>query len=133
MLFHVLPLVKPAPVLCLVFAATVVASEKGVVVGRLTFTEDGDHIDCRRMGVGGKAIPPNISKVRSCKGVQQQAVELPSDCSVVQMGCISARHGASAGTEAQLPAVELTPTDLQRITLLKGLPWLCCCWPLAGV
>jgi meiotic recombination protein SPO11 len=41
----------------------VVASEKGVVVGRLTFTEDGDDIDCRRMGVGGKAIPPNISKV----------------------------------------------------------------------
>eukprot|EP00775_Hariotina_reticulata_P004035 gene4035-4282_t len=41
----------------------VVASEKGVVVGRLTFTEAGDHIDCRRMGVGGKAIPPNISKV----------------------------------------------------------------------
>jgi DNA topoisomerase VI subunit A len=25
----------------------VVASEKGVVVGRLTFTEDGDNIDCR--------------------------------------------------------------------------------------
>lgn len=41
----------------------VVASEKGVVVGRLTFREDGDHIDCRRMGVGGKAIPPNIDKV----------------------------------------------------------------------
>jgi meiotic recombination protein SPO11 len=40
-----------------------VASEKGVVVGRLTFREDGDHIDCRRMGVGGKAIPPNIDKV----------------------------------------------------------------------
>ena len=42
----------------------VVASEKGVVVGRLTFTEDGDAIDCSRMGVGGKAIPPNIDKVR---------------------------------------------------------------------
>ncbi len=40
----------------------VVASEKGVVVGRLTFREDGDQIDCRRMGVGGKAIPPNIDK-----------------------------------------------------------------------
>lgn len=40
-----------------------VASEKGVVVGRLTFREDGDPIDCRRMGVGGKAIPPNIDKV----------------------------------------------------------------------
>lgn len=42
----------------------VVASEKGVVVGRLQFTEDGDPIDCTRMGVGGKAIPPNIDKVR---------------------------------------------------------------------
>lgn len=53
------------PVLCCA-PATVVASEKGVVVGRLTFTEDGDDIDCRRMGVGGKAIPPNISKVCGC-------------------------------------------------------------------
>lgn len=51
-------------VLCFTPATpAVVASEKGVVVGRLTFTEDGDDIDCRRMGVGGKAIPPNISKV----------------------------------------------------------------------
>ena len=41
----------------------VVASEKGVVVGRLTFREDGDFIDCARMGVGGKAIPPNVDKV----------------------------------------------------------------------
>ena len=44
----------------------VVASEKGVVVGRLTFSEDGDAIDCSKMGVGGKAIPPNIDKVRGC-------------------------------------------------------------------
>lgn len=43
----------------------VVASEKGVVVGRLTFREDGDLIDCQRMGVGGKAIPPNVDKVDS--------------------------------------------------------------------
>eukprot|EP00892_Ulva_mutabilis_P002243 jgi/Ulvmu1/12019/UM083_0032.1 len=41
----------------------VVASEKGVVVGRLTFQEAGDAIDCQRMGVGGKAIPPHIDKV----------------------------------------------------------------------
>ena len=44
------------------------ASEKGVVVGRLTFTEDGDAIDCSKMGVGGKAIPPNIDKV--CHSLQ---------------------------------------------------------------
>jgi meiotic recombination protein SPO11 len=41
----------------------VVASEKGVVVGRLSFREDGDPIDCARMGVGGKAIPPNVDRV----------------------------------------------------------------------
>jgi meiotic recombination protein SPO11 len=41
----------------------VVASEKGVVVGRLQFEESGDPIDCQRMGVGGKAIPPHIDKV----------------------------------------------------------------------
>lgn len=50
--------------------SAVVASEKGVVVGRLRFTEDGDPIDCSRMGVGGKAIPPNVDKVRpfNCPG-----------------------------------------------------------------
>jgi meiotic recombination protein SPO11 len=48
---------------CTRSSLNVVASEKGVVVGRLTFREDGDAIDCRRMGVGGKAIPPNIDKV----------------------------------------------------------------------
>jgi meiotic recombination protein SPO11 len=44
-------------------ALNVVASEKGVVVGRLRFREDGDEIDCTRMGVGGKAIPPFIEKI----------------------------------------------------------------------
>ena len=43
----------------------VVASEKGVVVGRLTFREDGDLINCQRMGVGGKAVPPNVDKANS--------------------------------------------------------------------
>ena len=43
--------------------SAVVASEKGVVVGRLAYREDGDLIDCQRMGVGGKAIPPNVDKV----------------------------------------------------------------------
>eukprot|EP00546_Thalassionema_frauenfeldii_P019570 CAMPEP_0178898522 /NCGR_PEP_ID=MMETSP0786-20121207/2380_1 /TAXON_ID=186022 /ORGANISM="Thalassionema frauenfeldii, Strain CCMP 1798" /LENGTH=147 /DNA_ID=CAMNT_0020569255 /DNA_START=229 /DNA_END=672 /DNA_ORIENTATION=- len=32
----------------------VVASDKGLVVGRIQFTEDGDEIDCTKMGVGGK-------------------------------------------------------------------------------
>lgn len=44
-------------------ALPVVASEKGVVVGRIQFRENGDMIDCARMGVGGKAIPPFIDRV----------------------------------------------------------------------
>lgn len=49
---------------CTRSSLNVVASEKGVVVGRLVFVEDGDRIDCTKMGVGGKAIPPNIDKVQ---------------------------------------------------------------------
>lgn len=41
----------------------VVAADKGLVVGRLSFLEDGDPIDCRRMGVTGKAIPSYIDKI----------------------------------------------------------------------
>jgi meiotic recombination protein SPO11 len=41
----------------------VVASDKGLVVGRISFEEDGDAIDCTKMGVGGKAIPPYIDKI----------------------------------------------------------------------
>ena len=43
----------------------VVASDKGLVVGRVQFEEDGDPIDCTRMGVGGKAIPPYTDKIRN--------------------------------------------------------------------
>ena len=43
----------------------VVASDKGLVVGRISFYEDGDFIDCTKMGVGGKAIPPFIDKIEN--------------------------------------------------------------------
>jgi hypothetical protein len=45
----------------------VVASDKGLVVGRIQFEEDGDPIDCTRMGVGGKAIPPYIDKIENIR------------------------------------------------------------------
>ena len=41
----------------------VIASNKGVVVGRVQFRESGDYIDCTKMGVGGKAISPNIEAI----------------------------------------------------------------------
>ncbi|CAB9521001.1 Meiotic recombination protein SPO11-1 [Seminavis robusta] len=43
----------------------VVASDKGLVVGRIQFEEDGDYIDCTRMGVSGKAIAPYIDKIEN--------------------------------------------------------------------
>ncbi|XP_068644135.1 DNA topoisomerase 6 subunit A [Aristolochia californica] len=52
---------------CTRSSLNVVASEKGVVVGRLIFSDDGDPIDCTKMGVGGKAIPPNIDRVSDMK------------------------------------------------------------------
>ena len=41
----------------------VVAADKGLVVGRIQFKEDGDEIDCTKMGVTGKAIPAYIDKI----------------------------------------------------------------------
>lgn len=65
-----------------------VASEKGVVVGRLTFREDGDLINCQRMGVGGKAVPPNVDKVH---GVQMRYSQDCSKCNALLPACISMR------------------------------------------
>ena len=38
------------------------ATSKGVVIGRLSFTERGDYIDCRAIG-SGKSIAPNIDDI----------------------------------------------------------------------
>ena len=46
----------------------VVASDKGVVIGKLQFREDGDLIDCSKMGVGGKAIPASVDKITDITG-----------------------------------------------------------------
>eukprot|EP00051_Salpingoeca_urceolata_P013765 m.174200 g.174200 ORF g.174200 m.174200 type:complete len:140 (-) comp17889_c0_seq9:763-1182(-) len=48
---------------CTRTSLNVVASDRGVVVGRVSFMEDGDLIDCTRMGVGGKAIPSLVDKI----------------------------------------------------------------------
>ncbi|KAK2977613.1 hypothetical protein RJ640_007249 [Escallonia rubra] len=52
---------------CTRSSLNVVAAEKGVVVGRLIFSDNGDMIDCTKMGMGGKAIPPNIDRVGDMK------------------------------------------------------------------
>ncbi len=37
-------------------------------MGRINFEEDGDYIDCTKMGVGGKAIPSLVNKIKNIKG-----------------------------------------------------------------
>jgi meiotic recombination protein SPO11 len=57
---------------CTRSSLNVMASEKGVVVGKLQFRDDGDLIDCSLMGVSGKNIPSfmdRVSDIRSVKSI----------------------------------------------------------------
>mmetsp|Transcript_10069 Transcript_10069/g.13299 ORF Transcript_10069/g.13299 Transcript_10069/m.13299 type:complete len:439 (+) Transcript_10069:358-1674(+) len=63
----------------------VVASDKGLVVGRVTFEEDGDYIDCTRMGVGGKAIPPYIDKIENIKSDAEFVLLVEKEAAYMRM------------------------------------------------
>jgi meiotic recombination protein SPO11 len=54
----------------------VVASAKGLVVGRVSFRDDGDLINCMAMGVGGKAIPPFMDKISDIQSTAKVGVRL---------------------------------------------------------
>ena len=49
----------------------VFAKKRGTMVGNLTIIDNGDEIDCRRMGTGGYAIPsicePSVIQFRKCE------------------------------------------------------------------
>jgi DNA topoisomerase VI subunit A len=49
----------------------VFAKKKGAMVGNITIEDNGDTIDCRRMGTGGYAIPsivePDIIRFKKCE------------------------------------------------------------------
>ncbi|PQQ03197.1 DNA topoisomerase 6 subunit A isoform X2 [Prunus yedoensis var. nudiflora] len=52
---------------CTRSSLNVIASEKGVVVGRLIFSDNGDMIDCTKMGMGGKANRPTLTELVICR------------------------------------------------------------------
>lgn len=64
---------------CTRTSLNVVASDKGLVVGRIQYREAGDYIDCTKMGVGGKAIPPYIDQI----------TDIVSDAEFVILGMMS--------------------------------------------
>jgi len=63
----------------------VVASDKGLVVGRVQFTEDGDYIDCTKMGVGGKAIPPYIDKIENIQSDAEFVLLVEKEAAYMRM------------------------------------------------
>ena len=63
----------------------VVASEKGVVVGKLLYNEDGDEIDCTKMGIGGKAIPSNIDKVSNFRSDAKCVLLVEKDAAFMRL------------------------------------------------
>jgi meiotic recombination protein SPO11 len=70
---------------CTRSSLNVVASEKGIVVGRLIFDDDGDTIDCTRMGVGGKAIPPSIDRVTNVRGDAEFILLIEKDAAFMRL------------------------------------------------
>ena len=64
---------------------SVVASEKGIVIGRVKFREAGDLIDCTRMGIGGKAIPPYIDKITNIKSDAQFILLVEKDAAFMRL------------------------------------------------
>lgn len=71
----------------------VVASDKGLVVGRIQFEEDGDPIDCTRMGVGGKAIPPYIDKIENITSDAEFVLLVEKEAAYMRMAVSDYRKG----------------------------------------
>jgi len=70
---------------CTRSSLNVVASEKGIVVGRIIFEDDGDTIDCTKMGVGGKAIPPSIDRVTNIRGDAEFILLIEKDAAFMRL------------------------------------------------
>jgi len=70
---------------CTRSSLSVVAAEKGIVVGKIIFEDDGDTIDCTKMGVGGKAIPPSIDRVTGVRGEAQFILLIEKDAAFMRL------------------------------------------------
>lgn len=70
---------------CTRTSLSVVASEKGIVIGCVQFREAGDDINCARMGVGGKAIPPYIERITDIKSDAQFILLVEKDAAFMRL------------------------------------------------
>lgn len=74
----------------------VVASDKGLVVGRIQFEEDGDPIDCTRMGVGGKAIPPYIDKIENIRSDAEFVLLVEKEAAYMRLAVRCPNHSRNS-------------------------------------
>ena len=70
---------------CTRSSLNVVASDKGVVVGRIQFKEAGDEIDCTKQGIGGKAIPPHIDQVTDIRSDAKFIIVVEKDAAFMRL------------------------------------------------
>ena len=70
---------------CTRTSLNVVASEKGIVVGQVSFYDDGDFIDATKMGVGGKAIPPYIERITGIQGKAEFILLVEKDAAFMRL------------------------------------------------
>merc|ERR1719253_1893802 len=100
----------------------VVASDKGLVVGRISFFEDGDFIDCTKMGVGGKAIPPYIDKIENIQSDAEFILLVEKEAAYMRMAedrfyqrypCIV------IAAKLQIPVLALVDSDPYGLKILS--------------
>ena len=110
---------------CTRSSLNVVASEKGIVVGKLIFDDDGDTIDCTKMGVGGKAIPPSIDRVTNIRGDAEFILLIEKDAAFMRL--------AEDRFYNQFPCVIISgkgqPDVATRLFLNKVRRAACCAFP----
>jgi hypothetical protein len=61
---------------CTRHSLMVTASEKGIVIGRVQFQDDGDDIDCTKMGGSGKNIPNSMDRITDIKSLSPPTTPL---------------------------------------------------------
>jgi hypothetical protein len=120
----------------------VVAAEKGIVVGRVIFEDDEDTIDCTKMGIGGKAIPPSIDRVTGVRGDAQFILLIEKDAAFMRLAedrrtapaCLMWRDWQAAGdafavlrlaSSANAGGRVMPPTRCTYIPRPKGSTTMC--------
>ena len=110
-----------------------VASYKGTVVGKLNYRENGDAIDCSKMGVAGKSIPPHIDGITDMEGDAEFILLVEKDAAFMRLAedrfyekypcaIITAKGQPDVGTRLFLKKVS-EELDIPVLALMDSDPY----------